>query len=996
MNLNSHRLTTTVVLSAMIVVSTGSSALAAQRLGAPGAALVGMRTERIGQPDMYVDFSVSGADITPEKGADGKPTGNYTGQITGQKLVVSGSFHFEMGKNLVTYLSFGANVSAGDAHGEYKYPKEGGSKTISGGDTGVTVSESFNVAVDVPKVAPTGSISLGLRNCGDWVCGGPPAISISLTGPQPICPEAAGMTGMFDVKSGDASRLRWDQAALAADIQNALANQKITVSASNIPPLDTAWYWLFPNGFQSDPRSISRWSFTDPAKIDVKKIKNISSSTDSGGLYNSGTQLPPDAGEARLAQAIAAKATSSGAKLTPGQVLSLALGQTGGDARRATLLAHNTLKALGRGGGDDVFGVKKDPSFFTKYVAEIQHDPNPANAADNITRNAGEWYHLFGTMHFRLESADGINWWSDAIIRGGSSIASYLGVAAGVASAKLTVPLILLGSGTGMISPEAKRLREMLINLAGKGLWPGGLGYSEYANWGEQLYRELLDTNGKQAPDPEKYCVNVWGVNLADLLWKLANPATPMQLFDDTKTNPYSDMAGDTVSLDQRQQGGYTPEDLQVIGIHSPVNAVIEVNGETMVLDQQHGVLIGNPSRPVVVAPEGNGTYTMGLTALASEPVKMTLLGSASGTAHVVRLDTRTGKMTTWEPKVRAGTKLVLDLTRPGVATDVTRALTDADGKVIPSRQISLLAEPGPTTTRLLIALFVAVLLGAAVVALSFLPMSRVAAQPVLGRGIATAIAATVIVLGVVATSGVMWSRAGDVTDTEAGESPVAATQPSSPSPETVAPSTAQASPTPSGSAGETSASASTTTGVSASTPAEVSPSIPTGVSASATAGVSPSTPAGATSQQCVSKKYGWKVTFPAGWYAADGKFPEWECAAFDVRPVVLDEDSEVMTPIVVFKSDDGINKSLADYTSGTYKLVTQRNLGTDAKPRYRLELITTADHPLGAGIHEIAYLFPTGSGGTLVIIGDGNGSVGYDTLAPIVDGIAESIVLPS
>ena len=253
----------------------------------------------------------------------------------------------------------------------------------------------------------------------------------------------------------------------------------------------------------------------------------------------------------------------------------------------------------------------------------------------------------------------------------------------------------------------------MLINLAGKGLLPGGLGYSEYANWGEQLYRELLNTGGKQAPDPEKYCVNVWGVQLADLLWKLANPDQPFELFDDTKTNPYSDLAGDTVSLDQQQRGGYTPADLQLIGIHSPVDALIEVNGETLVLDQKHGVLVGNPSRPVTVAPEGNGTYMLGLTALASEPVKMTLRGSTTGIAHVLRLDTRTGTMTTWESKVKAGTKLVLDLSQPDAAADVTRALTDADGKAIPAEQVNLLTETGPTTMRLLIALFVALLLGA-------------------------------------------------------------------------------------------------------------------------------------------------------------------------------------------------------------------------------------------------------------------------------------------
>jgi hypothetical protein len=972
-------------LLTMTVVLTGSAAPAVHRAAAPRAALVGLRTEHIGQPDMYVDFSVSGADITPVLGEDGKPTSSYTGQITGSKLAVTGKFHFQMGKGLKTYLSFGASISAGDAHGEHRYPKEGGAKTLSGGDSGVTVSESFNVSVDVPKVAPTGSISISLRNCGDWVCGGLPEISISLTGPRPICPEATGMTGLFDVKDGGASRLRWDQATLAADLQKALENQKVTVSASKIPPLDTAWYWLFPNGFPSDPTSISRWSFTDPDRIDVNKVRDIPASTDSGGLYNATTQLPAGAGEARLAQAIAATSTSTGTRLTPGQVLSLALAQTDGDARRAALLAHNTLKALGRGGGDHILGVKQDPSFFDRYVAEIQHDPNPANAADNTARNAGEWYHLFGTMHFRLEAADGINWWSDAVVRGGSSLATYFGVAAGAASAKLTVPLILLGGGTGMVSPEAKRLREMLINLAGKGLLPGGLGYSEYANWGEQLYRELLNTGGKQAPDPEKYCVNVWGVQLADLLWKLANPTLPFELFDDTKTNPYSTMAGDTVSLDQQPHRDYTPADLQVIGIHSPVDAMIEVNGETLVLDQRHGVLVGNPSRPVTVAPEGNGTYMLGLTALASEPVRMTLRGSATGVAHVLRLDTRTGTMTTWESKVKAGTKLVLDLSQPDPAADVTRALTDADGKAITARQVNLLTETGPTTRRLLIALFVALVLGAVAVGLSFLPGIGAVARPVLGGGVTNAVAAAVVVLGVAATSGVTWSLLRNGSEPGSGETTVASSRNSAVPAETGGPATT-------GSETSTPPEAPTSSEDSAGAEAEDSAGASTGASAGASE--KPAAPAAESSRQCRSGRYGWKITYPEGWYAADDTFPEWECAAFDTQPVVLDENSEVMTPIIVFRSEDDLDKTLTEYRSGVYDLVTDRRVGTAENPRHRLEVVTTADHPLGAGIHETVYLLPATSGRTVVIIGK-SGTGQPDTVAPVMDAIAENIALP-
>ena len=676
-------------------------------------------------PSIYVDFHVGGADVHTEVDANGNLTGRYTGRITGDKLSVSGTAHFGMGAGK-TYLSLSVTISAGDQHAEHHWPPEGGRRTISAGEEGFTIDESFALEVTVPKIAPTAAIGFHWTHCGDWVCGGLEA-GVSLSGPKALCPEAATL---FHLVKGGGSNLQFDLGDLIADLQRAMAAHPggVTISDSHVTPIYTAYKWLMPNGFQEDEQAIRRWSFTDFRNVDVSGVTNHQAD-----LYSGAYTPPAGAGEARLAQATAMAAQERGHPITPGELLGLALRQTGGDARRAAMLSHNMLKALGRGGGSRVTGLNTDHDFFRKFLAPLRDDRT--GSADNANRSVGEWYHLFGTMAFRLETIQGLNGFSDRVLRTGSTVGTYLAALAAALSLKVTAPVLASGVLVSNAGPRSRRIREFLTNLVRQGFTPGQLGYSEWANWAEQVFREQIDPHPKP-PDPEKYCINVWGVELANAIYRhVYTDSIPREFFDSIHVNPWSNIAGDSFGLngppvefdptqplpriDLGSNPGSPEPPLRILGVHSPVDTVLEVDGRAMVLAQSVGMLVGDVGVPVYAAPEPDGTYMFAAVTRVDRPVKLSLFGVAEGTAHIAHLDTATGRFTTWSEPVRSDTVLTLNL--DSATAKVGTALQRADGTTVAPIQTVL----GPTPAGSRAAWTLALLGGAGLVLLALALLRR-------------------------------------------------------------------------------------------------------------------------------------------------------------------------------------------------------------------------------------------------------------------------------
>ena len=180
---------------------------------------------------------------------------------------------------------------------------------------------------------------------------------------------------------------------------------------------------------------------------------------------------PPPMTEAALVARIIELHKAKGDKLTPGDVFSLGLEETGGDIGGALLICHNTMRSLARDCGDSLrTGVnaldkeKFDKIFLTirggyrcsDGAAGAKKDENCAQA--NFANDyAGPWYHFFGTAYYEIYTT----------------------------------------------TPDDKT--------------PADNRWARTANVLEQWYREYCPTSW-QDPDPEKEYVNRWGIAAADQL----------------------------------------------------------------------------------------------------------------------------------------------------------------------------------------------------------------------------------------------------------------------------------------------------------------------------------------------------------------------------------------------------------------------------------------------------------------------------------------------
>jgi len=162
------------------------------------------------------------------------------------------------------------------------------------------------------------------------------------------------------------------------------------------------------------------------------------------------------------------------ARLDPGDVFSIALDLHKGDATKAMLAAHNTLRELGRGGDLDP-PVAMDTAFIPKYLQPLRAGPE----------QTGPWYHLFGTGYYSMVRGADYGKAGDALF------------------------LAALFAGTLPVT--------WLTVLAGLATGVHAIAEPDFADWVEQVYREY---GRGRAPDAEKYCMNIWGTELGRLLWE--------------------------------------------------------------------------------------------------------------------------------------------------------------------------------------------------------------------------------------------------------------------------------------------------------------------------------------------------------------------------------------------------------------------------------------------------------------------------------------------
>lgn len=604
------------------------------------------------ETDKTIDFSIAGAEVHQVAGA---PEGTYDGTVTGDQVTISGNGTFSMGDGLVTYLSMSVSLSSDDgASASFHWPEAGGAETVYGP---LSWNQGFSVTIPVVRGATRSvSFSVEVRNCGDWVCGGISG-SGTLVGWTPLCPEAATFFGAGVKFATGNVRTSYDallaQLTTAIDQWEAETGTKASMSVGGEPI--AAGLWLFSNAGVHQADYVKRFGFgPDPDSRSGKKVlEDVQDAMQSGDFWD-GTYQPFSGSEADLAQSIVLQSAAQARKLNPGDVYRLALSKTGGDTRKAALLAHNTLKSLAREGTIWQTGLLPTPDFFSRYLTTIREGDN-----------AGVWYHTFGTMYFQLEVAQSV------------SVSSRIVSAAGVGAAGvLYVPSWLFTNASEYFLGWEKpfRFQQMLEGVINGALSPDPTGWSHFSHGGEQAFREIFD---RRDPDPEKYCFNLWGTQLAEAIRNRVFPVSPIQIFDSTRTNPFSNNAGDTTSLDPANPSGRpdlgpwdpTQPLPKLEFFNAPVDAVLEAGGVKLVLDQREGILVATGDFPYPVfpyetpdgdwalwwvVPAGLADPTVTYTALADGPLHHAVLDPAGGSIQTWVVDVEEGEEATWAPSAAA------------------------------------------------------------------------------------------------------------------------------------------------------------------------------------------------------------------------------------------------------------------------------------------------------------------------------------------------------
>lgn len=344
--------------------------------------------------------------------------------------------------------------------------------------------------------------------------------------------------------------------------------------------------------------------------------------------------------------------------LTPGDVYSLALDLTGGDARQAMLLAHNTLRSVGRDGDYGYTGVRQDLAWVARHLQPLR----PGN------EQAGSWYHLFGTAYYDMVAGDQAE------------------------SSALTQVLVVTASGAMMLLPGGQvgtmaKVAAGIVRVAGAGIFTGNATVvatqsSAFANAAEQFYREHA---GGRQPDPVKFCFNAWGAALGHHLRTLLETSG-------VPPAPSSGFSPPPPGLRQTFDPVRSTEGTRFVNLSGSPFSIEWVDGQDrMVLDQGADLgaaeLYGAVPALFTAVPEGDSWGTLWVPAAGSTQTVTFEAVRPGATLHFNRIDLRDAKLAAYTVTAKAkGDRYSVTLDNQRLDPDVRAP----DGSVVRPEVLSL------------------------------------------------------------------------------------------------------------------------------------------------------------------------------------------------------------------------------------------------------------------------------------------------------------------
>ncbi|MDF1500961.1 MAG: hypothetical protein P1P76_10870 [Anaerolineales bacterium] len=401
--------------------------------------------------------------------------------------------------------------------------------------------------------------------------------------------------------------------------------------------------------FQAAVRNYNERNAGDPAYVSdsLEQVSTLVWMFSNGGLLPEAVSREFITGhEASLITAIRARTSekeSRGAaepRLSPGEVFELALELTGGDANSAMLTAHNAIRTVARGDGTGgLMGVTGPaPDFLNENLIELR------GHADN----AGPWYHLFGTGYMEIVSQGD---WSP-----------YMAATAAVATGLVNPPAGLVMVGAGVLW-QAEVNKE------------GSLA-SRFYNALEQIYREQLSG---RTPDPEKFCFNVWGSQIGNMLYE----NLPYQSTRGFGSEPFSDFTRPDLESPSFDAIRDVARARFMHVVQSPFSVQWQQGSYAMVLDQADSLeearLLG--SLPALFFPvaEEDTWGAIWFSAPGEQQVTFESMLPAT-TLHYTRMDLETGEIARYETVVE-GEGARVELLGAGGASAPT--MIDEDGRTV-------------------------------------------------------------------------------------------------------------------------------------------------------------------------------------------------------------------------------------------------------------------------------------------------------------------------
>ena len=309
---------------------------------------------------LQVSYSVSGAGLSAPKDSEGFTCyRELEGKLTGDELTVSGTASAGNGWGATIDVSVSVDGQEPKSFHQEKFPKNG--------LAGDVMNQQFSVTVPVPSDAKEASFTISLE--GSYNAGSRGVVveaslnrsyhSESVGCSKGLCAEAAlrFLIPIDDAANYGSIQVNYED--LKADFgdavdryndENAIKAFSSDIAIGALPALS----WLQSQGGTIDWIS-EKFVFTTEKDRATRTI--TPESVKGHGIERSLYYGIMDYYD-----------NNNGKKLTPGDVLFLALKERKGDVREALLLSHNLMRSLARENDQTFTDVPRDLTFFNKYL----------------------------------------------------------------------------------------------------------------------------------------------------------------------------------------------------------------------------------------------------------------------------------------------------------------------------------------------------------------------------------------------------------------------------------------------------------------------------------------------------------------------------------------------------------------------------------------------------------------------------------------------------